>query len=355
MTNGHLEPWDFGHEGWVNESLAVHVTAPYKDALVVEALAWTPGTNGRITAAAFNLVTPEGPEAAAAADAPAAARGGRGPARLGPDAGGADGVSRERQEQDRGERSAGRPAGLRAGEPPAGGRTAHRRTGALPLRPGRRQRPGVRRRAGRLRSARRPRRRRGQAPPDGRLTAAQVAQQVDRFLLDNKAALRINDAGRPHGQIVAFNSRAYDTSQAVPTVVMRNEDYGRIARMLADGTPVEIEAEIVNKTLPGGQDLLQHHRGDCRQRQEGRSRDARRPSRFVALRDRRHRQRHRLRDHDGSGAHPEGDRRAAAPHDPRRAVERRRRRPARLARLRQGALRLAPRPRSRSSRSSPAI
>ena len=81
---------------------------------------------------------------------------------------------------------------------------------------------------------------RGQAPPDGRLTAAQVAQQVDRFLFDNKAALRINDAGRPHGQIIAFNSRGYDSSQAVPTVVMRNEDYGRIARTLADGTPVEI-------------------------------------------------------------------------------------------------------------------
>jgi len=93
---------------------------------------------------------------------------------------------------------------------------------------------------------------RGQAPPDGRLTSAQVAQQVDKFLLDNKAALRINDAGRPHGQIVAFNSRAYDTAQAVPTVVMRNEDYGRIARTLADGTRVEISAEIVNKTYPEG-------------------------------------------------------------------------------------------------------
>ena len=84
MTNGHLEPWDFGHEGWSNEYLAVHVTTPYKDALVVEALGWTPGTQGRVTAQAFNLVTPEGPEAPANPNAPPAARGGRGPARLGP-------------------------------------------------------------------------------------------------------------------------------------------------------------------------------------------------------------------------------------------------------------------------------
>ena len=61
MTNGHLEPWDFGREGWSNRYLAVHVTAPYKDALVVEALGWTPGTQGRVTAQAFNLITPRAP------------------------------------------------------------------------------------------------------------------------------------------------------------------------------------------------------------------------------------------------------------------------------------------------------
>ena len=33
---------------------------------------------------------------------------------------------------------------------------------------------------------------------------------------------------------------------------MRNEDYGRIARILADGTPVELEFNIVNKVYPEG-------------------------------------------------------------------------------------------------------
>src|SRR5262245_34495714 len=45
LTGGHLEPWDFGHPGWVNERLSVHLIAPVKDALVAEVLAWTPGTN----------------------------------------------------------------------------------------------------------------------------------------------------------------------------------------------------------------------------------------------------------------------------------------------------------------------
>src|SRR6185503_11951832 len=52
--------------------------------------------------------------------------------------------------------------------------------------------------------------------------------------------------------IRAFNNRSFDTSKVVPTVVMRNEDYGRIARILADGTPVELEFNIVNKVYPEG-------------------------------------------------------------------------------------------------------
>src|SRR5438876_11960734 len=56
MTNGHLEPWDFGHPGWVNERVSVHVVSPVKAPLVVEPLAWTPGTNGTLTASAINII-----------------------------------------------------------------------------------------------------------------------------------------------------------------------------------------------------------------------------------------------------------------------------------------------------------
>ncbi len=84
MQNGHLEPWDWGKPGWANEHLAVHAVSPFKDALVVEALAWTPGTKGTVKARAFNLVLPDGPLADPTADPNAAGRGGRGPARLNP-------------------------------------------------------------------------------------------------------------------------------------------------------------------------------------------------------------------------------------------------------------------------------
>ena len=88
--------------------------------------------------------------------------------------------------------------------------------------------------------------------PLASLTADQAAEQLNVFLVESGAALRINDAGREHGQIRAFNNRTFDVAKAVPTVVMRNEDYGRIARLMASGRVVEVEATIVNRTFPEG-------------------------------------------------------------------------------------------------------
>ena len=156
FTNGHLEPWDFGREGWLNEYLAVHVTAPFKDAMVVEALGWTPSTPGKVNAKAFNLIVPEGPEAPPSPNAPAGAGargGGRGPARLGSDTGRAHRLLRERQEQGGGWRRAGRQANLRPRQPEPGRRAPHGRTGQVPLRRVRGQPTGMRQRARRLRSA----------------------------------------------------------------------------------------------------------------------------------------------------------------------------------------------------------
>jgi carboxypeptidase Q len=84
------------------------------------------------------------------------------------------------------------------------------------------------------------------------LSANEIAEQVSRFLLANGALGQVNDAGRDHGQIRAFSNRTYDPATAPPTVVMRNEDYGRIARLLADGRNVELEFDIVNRTYPEG-------------------------------------------------------------------------------------------------------
>lgn len=95
---------------------------------------------------------------------------------------------------------------------------------------------------------------RGQTPAnDGKLTAQEVARAVDNFLVDNHAAVRINDAGRLYGLIIAQQANYYDITRVVPTLVMRNEDYGRIWRIInEDKLPVTLKINIQNKIYPEG-------------------------------------------------------------------------------------------------------
>ena len=88
--------------------------------------------------------------------------------------------------------------------------------------------------------------------PEGQLSRADVSRQIDQFLVDNGALARINDAGRPHGLIIAQGNNTFDWTRAVPTLVMRNEDYGRISRFLADGAAVTLRLNIKNKEYPEG-------------------------------------------------------------------------------------------------------
>lgn len=88
--------------------------------------------------------------------------------------------------------------------------------------------------------------------PEGQLTRQEVSRQIDQFLVDNGALARVNDAGRAHGIIIAQQNSTYDWTRAVPTLVMRNEDYGRITRIMADGTPVKLRINVQNKEYPEG-------------------------------------------------------------------------------------------------------
>jgi hypothetical protein len=218
FQNGRLEPWDFGPPGWLNERLTAHIVAPVKDALVCEVLAWTPGTRGIARGGAHLLTLPPTPTqeelTAFFAKEKANVRG----------------------------RMAliGKPAVLAVNLTPGPKRlddktTQDRFSGNTPAQP--------------------PFQRPSPTPtPEGpkRLTPREVAEQLDKFLLENGALVRLNDAGREHGQIRAFNNRTFDVTKVVPTVVMRNEDYGRIARLLGDGRAVTLEFNIVNRVYPEG-------------------------------------------------------------------------------------------------------
>jgi len=229
LLNGHLEPWDFGHPGWLNERFSGFIVSPVKDSLVGEVLAWTPSTKGTVAAEAIQIVPPGRPTQAEL-DAWVART--------------ADTIKgkivlvgnhtfvpviiakaplRRDDEQVKRQYDPDAPAPAGRGQGPATPAAA--------------------------------------AKPD-QLAAATVAERVEAMLVAAGVPVRINDAGRDHGQIRAFHNRTFDVTKSVPTVVLRNEDYGRISRLLSAVSPAGLNAR------PDGQDQTPEGRNQNRVRLE---------------------------------------------------------------------------------------
>src|SRR5690242_12872920 len=219
LENAHLEPWDFKHPGWLNERMTAHLISPVKDPLVREVLAWTPSTKGTVQASALQLVVP-------------------------------DKVTQDQlkiflnnyKAKVRGKIVLiGKPAVIPVNLNPPAKRLSDEQA---------QQRFGPNARPFAFPSP-------SPTPtPDPNapkpLTNRQINEQLDAFLKENGALVRVNDAGREFRQIRAFNNQTFDVNKVVPTVVMSNEDFGRIARILNDGTEVVLEFNIVNHVYPEG-------------------------------------------------------------------------------------------------------
>ena len=221
FSNGHLEPWEFGHPGWLNERASAHVTSPYKEPLQIEVLAWTPSTNGTVKSQVVHLMPPVGPTQ----------------------------EELTKYFDSMKEKVAGRvvlvgphiatPVVINPPPKRMDDQTAKTRFSGEggPQGPPQRMGPGPQQQP---------------QPAPGKLTPRQVAEQVDAFLVASKAGVRVNGSEMEQRRIRAFNNRTFDLAKAVPTVIISNEDYGRITRILADGTPVELEVNVVNATYPEG-------------------------------------------------------------------------------------------------------
>ena len=97
----------------------------------------------------------------------------------------------------------------------------------------------------------------GPQTAEGKLSAQQVSQRVTALLRDNPPAFRIvpSGGGRIPGVIVAQNGSGQtyeEPTQISPGVILRNDDYGRLARIIADGTPVSVEFNVSNQFFPEG-------------------------------------------------------------------------------------------------------
>ncbi len=226
FANAHLEPWDFGHSGWLNERASGYVLSPFKDSLVFEVLAWTPSTKGTITGQAYQMTPPASPtedEFKAFLDSEKQKVKGKIvfvgkhvviPISMQPE------NKRMTDEQAKSRFSGGNVAG---GGPPNARRQQQPE-----------QQPGQPR----------------------KLTAREVNQRTGEFLASNGAQMMVvdtaNEGRMEQRRVRAFNNRNFDPAKFPPTAVLSNEDYGRITRVLADGTPVQLEFNIVNHDYPEG-------------------------------------------------------------------------------------------------------
>ncbi|QQS42431.1 MAG: M20/M25/M40 family metallo-hydrolase [Acidobacteriota bacterium] len=218
FDKAEMEPWNWGNPGWENDRASGFLVSPVKDSLVFEVLAWTPSTNGAVTGDAVRLEFPN-----------------------------VQVITQDVLDKFFAEQKAnlagkivlfGAPRDVNVNfDEPA--KRLDDSTLAARLAPA--QRPSVP-------PVQPPR----PQPDPNRLSFGQINRQMDAFLKEAGVLVRINDAGRPHGQIRAFGNSTYDPTAVVPTVVMRNEDYGRIWRLMQNGNNVKLEFDIRNSIYPEG-------------------------------------------------------------------------------------------------------
>ena len=236
MKNAHLEPFTWRGVGWLPGKATGFITSPVKANLKFEAVPWSPSTKGTVSGEVVSIVAPASPteEELTAFLAPYAAKVKGGIVMIGaPPNVPVNFNERPKRTPDDQAKARYQP------DPnaPADGRGGR---GGGPGGPGGRGGRG------------------GQpATPEGHLTPQQVNQRITAFLRDNMPALRLTaqGPGRIPGVIVAQNGAGQiynDTTPQPPAVILRTDDYGRIFRIIADGTPVSVEFNVQNQYFPEG-------------------------------------------------------------------------------------------------------
>jgi carboxypeptidase Q len=263
FTNVHLEPWNFNHPGWQNYELEANTVSPFQQPLNVRAVSWTPGTKGTVQGPVLVVEPPQPP---AVAGARGGGFGGRG-----------TGPSPEELKAIENPGSA--PPPMPAPKPTENKPVTQAMLDAYlatikdkvkgsvifygphvevpenfvpaPLR-----RPDETWAQQNTRRGGFPAGARGAGAPTEGLTAAEITGQVNKFLIANGALAKVTDSGRAYGIVLQQSTAGYNEnpdSPNLPTLVMGNEDYGRIYRTSTiDHIPVVLKLNIKNEFYPAG-------------------------------------------------------------------------------------------------------
>jgi len=238
MTNAHLEPFTWRGIGWQPGRTTGFITKPITANLKFEVLPWSPSTNGTVSGEVVSIVAPENPTEAEMntflTNLAPMVKGGI--VMVGVPSNFPVNFA-EAQKRTPDDQAKARYLPPDPNAPARGGRGGRGGPGG----PGGRGTPTP--------------------VPEGHLSAQQVNQRITTLLRDNPPALRLTQAGdarRIPGVIVAQNGsgQSYDQeTQIGPGVILRNDDFGRIFRIIQDGTPVSVEFNISNQYFPDGKTI----------------------------------------------------------------------------------------------------
>jgi hypothetical protein len=264
FSNVHLEAWNFNHPGWQNWELDANTVSPFQQPLNVRAVSWTPGTNGPVQGPVVVIEPPQPP--------PPAGLAGRGGGGFG---GRTEGPTPEQLAAIQNPGTA--PPPMPAAKPTENKPVTQADLDAylksikgkvrgaiifygphvevpenfVPA-PLRRSDESWAQPAGRRGGFPQ----RGPATPSEGLTAAEIIGQVNKFLIANGALVKVIDSGRAYGIILQQSTAGYNqnpNSPNLPTLVMGNEDYGRIYRTTTiDHKAVTLRINIRNRFYPAG-------------------------------------------------------------------------------------------------------
>jgi carboxypeptidase Q len=199
LTNAHLEPWGTFGRGWENEFVSVRMVLPEVSMLYALPKAWTPGTEGAVTAGVVLLNV----------DKP------------------------EDLEKYRGKITGkivlvGEPKPLKMHEEAEAERYDDKKLADI-----------VNYTVGN----------RYESMRAQFMAQRALAQKVAKFLVDEKALASIDCSRGDDGTIFVQGTQAFKKEEpiGIPSLVMAAEHYGRLARLLQHNIPVELELDVRNK------------------------------------------------------------------------------------------------------------
>lgn len=201
LANVHTEPWEFGR-GWSSEKFSAMMISPRPYILIAYPLAWTPGTNGPVTADAIWAPI----------------------------------QSEQDFDKYRGQLKGKYvltevPPDLEIHFDAQGHRYTDAELEEMATEPVPGARPDLQERIARFRAQR------------------ELRQKIQKFLVDEGAAAWIQPSRGDDGTVYVQSGGSYDPkgTPAPPTVAMAAECYGRIYRILQKKIPVTLQMDIENK------------------------------------------------------------------------------------------------------------